>query len=76
MPASNTVTVPDIGGFSDVPIIEILVNPGDKVNAEDPLLTLESDKATMDVPAPSAGVVRVVIDFSLARVFEHGPRCR
>ena len=54
------VKVPDIGDFSDVPIIEILVAPGDRVEAEDALLTLESDKATMDVPAPSAGTVREV----------------
>ena len=46
------VLVPDIGDFSGVPIIEVHVAPGDKVNAEDPLLTLESDKATLDVPAP------------------------
>jgi pyruvate dehydrogenase E2 component (dihydrolipoamide acetyltransferase) len=52
------VEVPDIGDFDDVPIIEILVSPGDEVALDDPLLTLESDKATMDVPAPFAGVVR------------------
>ena len=52
------VRVPDIGDFSDVPIIEILVEVGDRVRPEDPLVTLESDKATMDVPAPAAGVVR------------------
>ena len=52
------VEVPDIGDFEDVPIIEIHVSPGDEVKAEDPLLTLESDKATMDVPAPFAGTVR------------------
>jgi pyruvate dehydrogenase E2 component (dihydrolipoamide acetyltransferase) len=51
------VTVPDIGDFSDVPVIEILVAPGQTVQEEDPLVTLESDKATMDVPAPRAGVV-------------------
>jgi dihydrolipoamide dehydrogenase len=51
------VTVPDIGDFSDVPVIEILVSVGDEVSPEDPLVTLESDKATMDVPAPFAGVV-------------------
>ena len=51
------VQVPDIGDFTDVPVIEILVNVGDRVALEDPLVTLESDKATMDVPAPSAGVV-------------------
>ena len=55
-----TVEVPDIGDFEDVPIIEILVAPGDTVAVEDPLVTLESDKATMDVPAPAAGVVKEI----------------
>jgi pyruvate dehydrogenase E2 component (dihydrolipoamide acetyltransferase) len=60
MSATNVtvVEVPDIGDFTDVPIIEILVSAGDQVAADDPLLTLESDKATMDVPAPFAGTVR------------------
>ena len=58
---ATEVLVPDIGDFSDVPIIEVHVVPGDKVNAEDPLLTLESDKATLDVPAPSAGTVGEVL---------------
>jgi dihydrolipoamide dehydrogenase len=53
----SEVLVPDIGDFDDVPVIEILVAVGDEVAAEDPLVTLESDKATMDVPAPFAGVV-------------------
>jgi len=53
----ETVVVPDIGDFGEVPIIEILVSPGNTVAVEDPLVTLESDKATMDVPAPVAGVV-------------------
>jgi pyruvate dehydrogenase E2 component (dihydrolipoamide acetyltransferase) len=52
------VKVPDIGDFKDVPIIEVLVKPGDTVKAEDSLVTLESDKATMDVPAPAAGVIK------------------
>ena len=52
------VRVPDIGDFTDVPVIEIHVAAGDGVAAEDPLVTLESDKATMDVPAPAAGIVR------------------
>src|SRR3954447_8131880 len=52
------VLVPDIGDFIDVPVIEILVEVGQEVAEEDPLVTLESDKATMDVPAPQAGVVR------------------
>ena len=51
------IKVPDIGEFTDVPVIEILVQPGDTVAPEDPLVTLESDKATMDVPAPAAGKV-------------------
>jgi dihydrolipoamide dehydrogenase len=51
------VTVPDIGDFEDVPVIEIHVAVGDEVAPEDPLVTLESDKATMDIPAPSAGKV-------------------
>jgi pyruvate dehydrogenase E2 component (dihydrolipoamide acetyltransferase) len=55
-----SVEVPDIGDFQDVPIIEILVSAGDQVALDDPLITLESDKATMDVPAPFAGVVRDV----------------
>ncbi len=51
------VLLPDIGDFHDVEIIEILVSPGDRVEAEDPLLTLESDKASMEIPSPQAGVV-------------------
>jgi pyruvate dehydrogenase E2 component (dihydrolipoamide acetyltransferase) len=54
------IKVPDIGGFNDVPIIEIHVKPGDTVKAEDALITLESDKATMDVPSPAAGTVKEV----------------
>jgi pyruvate dehydrogenase E2 component (dihydrolipoamide acetyltransferase) len=56
--AASDVLVPDIGDFSDVPIVEILVAPGETVAPEDPLVTLESDKATMDVPAPFGGVVQ------------------
>src|SRR5689334_18459893 len=52
------IKVPDIGGFKDVPVIEVLVKPGDSVKKEDPLITLESDKATMEVPAPQSGVVK------------------
>ena len=52
------VKVPDIGDFKDVPVIEILVKPGDTVKPEDPLVTLESDKAAMDVPSPQGGVVK------------------
>jgi len=57
---SNTIEirVPDIGDFSDVPVIEVLVAEGDSVKAEDSLVTLESDKATMEVPSPADGVIR------------------
>jgi pyruvate dehydrogenase E2 component (dihydrolipoamide acetyltransferase) len=54
------VKVPDIGDFKDIPVIELFVKPGDAVKAEDSLVTLESDKATMDVPSPAAGVVVAV----------------
>ena len=59
--AKIDVNVPDIGDFKDVPVIEILVKPGDVVKAEQPLVTLESDKATMDVPSPIAGAVADVV---------------
>src|SRR5437773_4273589 len=54
------VKVPDIGDFTDVPVIDVFVKPGDTVKPEDPLITLESDKATMDVPSPNAGVIKDV----------------
>ena len=54
------IKVPDIGDYKDVPVIEVLVKAGDTVNAEDSLVTLESDKATMDVPSPKSGVVKEV----------------
>jgi len=60
MGAITEVKVPDIGDFKDVPIIEVLVKPGDTVKPEDPLISLESDKATMEVPSPAGGVVKAV----------------
>ncbi|MCC5882303.1 MAG: dihydrolipoyl dehydrogenase [Halomonas sp.] len=55
------IRIPDIGDFNDVPVIEVLVRPGDTIRAEDSLITLESDKAAMDVPAPKAGRVADVL---------------
>jgi pyruvate dehydrogenase E2 component (dihydrolipoamide acetyltransferase) len=55
--AATEVTVPDIGDFKDVPVIELLVKPGDEVKKDDSLLVLQSDKATLEVPSPAAGVV-------------------
>jgi pyruvate dehydrogenase E2 component (dihydrolipoamide acetyltransferase) len=52
------VKVPDIGDFKDVEIIEVLVKPGDRVEKEASLITLESDKATIEIPSPQAGVVK------------------
>jgi pyruvate dehydrogenase E2 component (dihydrolipoamide acetyltransferase) len=54
------LTVPDLGGFEDVPIIEVLIANGDRIGKDAPLVTLESDKATMEVPASAAGIVRDV----------------
>jgi pyruvate dehydrogenase E2 component (dihydrolipoamide acetyltransferase) len=58
---ATEVKVPDIGDFKDVPIIEVHVKEGDPVNADDPLVSLESDKATMEVPAPASGTVEKVL---------------
>jgi pyruvate dehydrogenase E2 component (dihydrolipoamide acetyltransferase) len=59
--AKVDVKVPDLGDFNDVPVIEVLVKPGDVVTAEQSLVSLESDKATMDVPSPVAGTVAEVV---------------
>src|SRR5882672_3146270 len=55
--ASREIQVPDLGGFKDVAIIDVLVKAGDRVEVDTPLLTLETEKATMDVPSPVAGVI-------------------
>ena len=60
MSDAQDILVPDIGDFDNVDVIEVLVAPGDKVEVESPLITLESDKATMDVPSPVAGTVTEV----------------
>ncbi|HYA37525.1 MAG TPA: biotin/lipoyl-containing protein, partial [Candidatus Methylomirabilis sp.] len=51
MPKALEVKIPDIGDFAEVAVIEVMVKPGDVIKPEDPLITLESDKATMDVPS-------------------------
>ena len=60
MAETKRVLIPDIGDFKDVPVIEVLVKAGDKVKAEDSLIVLESDKATIEVPSPFSGVVKDV----------------
>ena len=61
MSTIKEIKVPDIGDFSDVEVIEILVKPGDSLKAEDPVMTLESDKATMEVPSSDAGTIEEVL---------------
>jgi pyruvate/2-oxoglutarate dehydrogenase complex dihydrolipoamide acyltransferase (E2) component len=60
MPKTLEVKIPDIGDFAEVSVIEVMVKPGDTIKPEDPLITLESDKATMDVPSPAGGLVKDV----------------
>ena len=67
------IKVPDIGDFKDIPIIEIHVQPGDAIKADDPLISLESDKATMDVPATEAGTVKEILVKVGDRVSEGSP---
>jgi len=63
MSSRHEVKVPDIGDFDDVEVVEVMVKPGDEVAAEDPLITLETDKAAMDVPSPVAGkIVAVAVE--------------
>ena len=60
MAESKQVLIPDIGDFKDVPVIEVLVKPGDSIKPEDPLIALESDKATIEVPSPFEGIIEKV----------------
>ena len=57
MSSQTEIKIPDIGDFAEVEVIELLVAEGDQVAREDPLLTLESDKATMEIPSPAAGIL-------------------
>ena len=59
--ATIDITIPDIGDFNDIPVIEILVKVGDTVEAEQSIVTLESDKASMDVPSPAAGKITEIV---------------
>ena len=60
MSSIQNIELPDIGDFDEVEIIEILVNVGDTIDAEDSIITLESDKASMEIPTPSAGTVKSI----------------
>lgn len=61
MANSFTVEIPDIGNFDSVDVIDILVNIGDEISQEDPLITVESDKASMDIPSPTNGIVKKIL---------------
>lgn len=61
MAKETEIKLPDIGDFKGIPVIEIAVQPGDTVQKEDTLITLESDKATMDIPSPAAGTIRKIL---------------
>jgi pyruvate dehydrogenase E2 component (dihydrolipoamide acetyltransferase) len=70
------IQVPDIGDFTDVDVIEVLVAPGDRVAVEDSLVTLESDKATLEVPSPVAGIVKELLVRVGDKVSEGRPLAR
>ena len=55
---AQNISVPDIGDFKDVEVIEVLVKPGDKVSKNDPIVTIESDKSSLEIPSPAAGEIK------------------
>ena len=55
---AQNISVPDIGDFKDVEVIEVLVKPGDKINKNDPVVTIESDKSSLEIPSPSSGEIK------------------
>ncbi|MEN8166401.1 MAG: dihydrolipoyl dehydrogenase [Pseudomonadota bacterium] len=67
------VTLPDIGDFEQVDVIEVLVKPGDSIEAEESIITLESDKATMEIPSPQAGTVKEVLVKAGDKISQGGP---
>ena len=55
---AQNISVPDIGDFKDVEVIEVLVKPGDQINKNDPIVTIESDKSSIEIPSPAAGEIK------------------
>ena len=55
---AQNISVPDIGDFKDVEVIEVLVKPGDQINKNDPVVTIESDKSSLEIPSPSSGEIK------------------
>jgi len=70
------ILVPDIGDFKDVEVIEVLVKEGDTINAEDSLITVESDKASMEIPASEGGLVKKVLVKVGDKINQGSPFCR
>ncbi|MCH1521756.1 MAG: hypothetical protein L7T80_02880, partial [Arenicellales bacterium] len=68
-----TVSIPNIGDFENIDVVEVLVTPGDSIEVETPLITLESDKATMDIPSPVAGEILEVLVPQGGQVSEGDP---
>lgn len=73
MSATRAICLPDIGDYNDVPIVEIAVKPGDLISIDDPLITLETDKATMEVPSPFAGRIKTLLVELGAKVSKGSP---
>ncbi|KTS49665.1 branched-chain alpha-keto acid dehydrogenase subunit E2, partial [Methylobacterium radiotolerans] len=73
MSAALQIALPDIGDYRDVPVIELLVKPGDRLAVDDLILSIESDKATMEVPSPVAGIVRELLVAVGSKVSEGTP---
>ncbi|TXN39808.1 biotin/lipoyl-containing protein, partial [Methylobacterium sp. WL7] len=73
MSAALQIALPDIGDYRDVPVIELLVKPGDRLAVDDLILSIESDKATMEVPSPVAGTVRELLVAVGSKVSEGTP---
>ncbi len=55
---AQNISVPDIGDFKDVEVIEVLIKPGDQINKNDPIVTIESDKSSLEIPSPSSGEIK------------------
>ena len=73
MSSLKEALVPDIGDFKDVSVIEVLVKPGDAIRPEQSLVTVESDKATMEIPSPATGVVKELRDRKSTRLNSSHP---
>ena len=80
---AQNISVPDIGDFKDVEVIEVLIKPGDQINKNDPIVTIESDKSSVEIPSPAAGEIKdlkvkigdKVSEGSVLATIENGQAC-